>query len=155
MITKVLPNIHTTPETAFAVADHPYGFRLRCKIRYWLETNKKGTRFCSQTTNPRATAEVWNKPKVSTYSELSGAMYLDENGHLNWSGVGQYQDLPELKKFAENFGENATNRKELKEMIRYKEIFEEEMDRFAPRPDFGTALFKQAYAATLARIKSE
>ena len=31
---------HTTIDTAFVVNDYPYGFRLRCKIRYWLEYAK-------------------------------------------------------------------------------------------------------------------
>jgi hypothetical protein len=29
----ILPD-HTTPETAYVVDDYPYGFTLRCKIRY-------------------------------------------------------------------------------------------------------------------------
>jgi len=35
---------HTTMETAYLVDDYPYGFRLRCKIRYWLEY-KRGQGF--------------------------------------------------------------------------------------------------------------
>jgi len=36
------------------VEDYPYGFRLRCKIRFWLEyAPKRGFRFVSQTTNPK------------------------------------------------------------------------------------------------------
>ncbi len=133
MIKTILPAIHTSPETGYLVEDYPYGFRLRCKIRYWLETNKKGTRFCSQTSNPKAAGLVWNKPKASTYSEFSGAMYLNEDGHVTWQGIGQYTGLPEMKKFLETFSENATNIKQLKTIVRYKEIFEEEMDKFTPR----------------------
>lgn len=155
MITKVLPNIHTTPETAYLVEDYPYGFRLRCKIRYWLETNKKGTRFCSQTTNPKAAGEVWNKLKASTYSEISGAMYLDEKGHVQWRGLNQYADLPELKEFAATFGESATNKKELEKIIKMKEIFEEELAKFTPRPDYGTALYNHAYIGARARFAQE
>lgn len=81
-------NGHTSPETAYVVGDYPYGFRLRCKIRYWLETATKGakkgeTRFVSQTTDPKAPGEVWNKPKGSTYSEKLSLMYLDENDHVH------------------------------------------------------------------------
>lgn len=64
---------HNSAETAYVVADYPYGFRLRCQIRYWLEYRKgKGFRFVSQTTNPKRPGEVWNKPKASTYSPLGG-----------------------------------------------------------------------------------
>src|SRR5437879_4527220 len=78
---------HTTQETAYVVDDYPYGFRLRCKIRYWLEYKAKmGFRLCSQTTNPKKPGEVWNKPKCSTYSTL-GVMGLDEKNYVTWTGI--------------------------------------------------------------------
>lgn len=90
---------HISPETAYVVNDYPYGFKQRCKIRYWIEHDpKKGSRFCSQTTNPKKSmillggqeVDVWNKPKKSTYCELAAAMYLDEKGYVNWNGLTQY-----------------------------------------------------------------
>jgi hypothetical protein len=86
---------HSTPETAFVVEDYPYGFTLRCKIRYWLEENKRGARFVSQTTNPKKAGEVWNKPKASTYCLIAGVMLLDENEHCKWAGLTEYSDLAE------------------------------------------------------------
>ncbi len=64
---------HATPETAYLVEDYPYGFRLRCQIRFWLEFKKgHGFRLVSQTSNPKTEAArglpagtVWNKPKAS------------------------------------------------------------------------------------------
>lgn len=100
---------HTSAETAYVVDDYPYGFRLRCKIRYWIETKKgHGMRLVSQTSNPKAAGLVWNKPKGTTYSPFL-AMYLDEKDHLqtfavspNWPatyyrcyGEGYYHQLPE------------------------------------------------------------
>ncbi len=82
-------------------------------------------------------------------------MYLNEDGHVTWQGIGQYTGLPEMKKFLETFSENATNIKQLKTIVRYKEIFEEEMDKFTPRPEYGTALFKQAYLAARHRTSTE
>jgi hypothetical protein len=83
---------HISPDTAYVVDDYPYGFRLRCKIRYWLEyTPKRGFRFCSQTTNPKR-GDVWNKPKASTYCKFGGCMYLDENEHVHWAGLTEYCD---------------------------------------------------------------
>jgi hypothetical protein len=74
---------HVSPESAYVVDDYPYGFRLRCKIRYWLEyAPRKGFRFVSQTTNPKAAGEVWNKPKASTYASIAGAMFLDDSNHV-------------------------------------------------------------------------
>ena len=91
---------HISPETAYVVEDYPYGFRLRCKIRYWIEFKaKKGFRFVSQTTNPKRPGEVWNKPKASTYSKFGGAMFLDDNGHVQWDGLSEYSDAKEAIAF--------------------------------------------------------
>ena len=81
---KILSPIHTSPETAYVVDDYPYGFTLRCKIRYWIKYKKNfGYRFCSQTTNPRKPITIWNAPKKGTYVRLAMIMYLDtENEHL-------------------------------------------------------------------------
>lgn len=84
MIVKPLTG-HPSIETAYSVGDYPYG-RLRCQIRYWLESDpKKGFRFVSQTENPKTLR--WNAPKKSTYQALAGAMYLDEQGHCHWTGL--------------------------------------------------------------------
>jgi hypothetical protein len=84
---------HTSPETAHVVDDYPYGFTLRCKIRYWLEYKRsRGHRFVSQTTNPKMPGEYWNKPKASTYSigpDLA-LMFKDQQGHVNWTSIGGY-----------------------------------------------------------------
>lgn len=92
---------HTSEETAYIVNDYPYGFRLRCKIRYWLEYSpKKGYRFCSQTTNPKLSTEVWNKPKKSTYVDLSAVMYLDpETDYVEWDAITKYSGLDKLKNY--------------------------------------------------------
>ncbi len=104
MINKILVG-HVSPETAFVVNDYPYGFRLRCKIRYWLDSSvNKGVRFMSQTTNPKIEgAEIWNKPKASTYCRFGGAMYLDEHNHVAWAGAHEYQDIQELTDFKTTF----------------------------------------------------
>ena len=101
---KVLSN-HYSPETAYVVDDYPYG-RLRCKIRYWLEVNSKGTRFWSQTTNPKKAGEVWNKPKASTYLVV-GAMFLNEEGHVTWSGLSVYNG-DQAQAFLDTYGEGLT-----------------------------------------------
>lgn len=97
---------HISPESAYVVEDYPYGFRLRCKIRYWLEFKpKKGFRFVSQTSNPKVAGLVWNKPKASTYAMFGGAMYLDENGHVQFAALGEYSSGAEAKAWQEQYGE--------------------------------------------------
>jgi hypothetical protein len=84
---------HTSPETAFIVPDYPFGFRLRCSIRYWIEHKPKlGCRMVSQTSNPKRPGLVWNKPKASTYSQFGAALYLDDAGHVQHAGLTEYTD---------------------------------------------------------------
>lgn len=93
---------HTNEATAYLVEDYPYGFRERTKIRYWIETQpKKGWRFVSQTLNPKT--QRWNKPKAATYDEWGGAMYLNENDHVQSAGVGPYSDEPKILEFVTTF----------------------------------------------------
>lgn len=85
---------HISPETAYIVADYPYGFRLRCQIRYWLEYKPgKGIRCISQTSNPKKPGLVWNKPKASTYCRFGGALWLDAAGHVQFAGLTPYCDF--------------------------------------------------------------
>jgi hypothetical protein len=101
---NILPPVHLSAETAYVVDDYPYGFTLRCKIRYWIEYKEgKGFRFVSQTTNPKRGNTVWNKPKASTYSRFGGAMYLDENEHVHFWGLSEYCDGAEAKKYLDTF----------------------------------------------------
>lgn len=82
---------HTSPETAYLVPDYPYGRKVRCRIRYWLERDdKRGWRFVSQTEHP--TRKIWNAPKASTYSKICAAMYLDEKGHVQCDRITEYDD---------------------------------------------------------------
>lgn len=82
---------HTDPDSAYQVDDYPYSFKLRCKIRYWIETAEKGPkkgeqRFMSQTTDARRGNTTWNKPKGSTYVMLA-VLYLDDEDKVRWSGA--------------------------------------------------------------------
>ena len=96
---------HTSPETAFVVDDYPYGYTLRCKIRYWLEWKpSRGFRLMWQTTNPKR-GNVWNKPKASTYARFGAALYLEDNGHLQWSSLTEYCTGAEAQAWFEKYGE--------------------------------------------------
>lgn len=98
---------HTSSETAYIIADYPYGFRLRCQMKVWLEFKaSKGWRMVSQTSNPKKPGLVWNTPKASTYRELGGNLYLDENNHVQWEGISIYQGLADLEAFAAKYPES-------------------------------------------------
>lgn len=93
---------HDSEQTAYIVDDYPYSFKLRCKIRYWLEMKpKKGFRFMSQTENPKTGR--WNKPKASTYASLAGVMYLDSQKHVQWHGLTEYSKDSDVLDFVKDF----------------------------------------------------
>jgi len=95
---------HDSPETAYVVDDYPYGFRLRCSIRYWIDTHEtRGQRLYSQTTNPKA-GNVWNKPKASTYSPML-MLGLDDKGHITSSAIGLYPSAEHLDAFRSTYGQ--------------------------------------------------
>jgi hypothetical protein len=119
---------HRSQETAFVVNDYPYGFTLRCKIRYWIEYRPRfGFRFMSQTTNPKRPGEVWNKPKASTYAEHAACMYLDENGHVQWRGVGVYSTHEQRAAFVRDFPQA--------DFVVLRPLCEHACKRFAGAPD--------------------
>jgi hypothetical protein len=98
---------HTSEDTAYLVEDYPYGFKLRCKIRYWLEYKSgHGFRFCTQTTNPRITVrEHWNTPRKSRYSKIGACMYLDEKNYVKWTCLSEYTDSEQAAAWFEQWGE--------------------------------------------------
>ena len=90
-------------ETAFVQPDYPYGRRLRCERRCWVETNPRyGMRFMTQTTNPKRPGRVWNKPDNRTYSDLV-ALWVDDKGFVatdSLTNVGFYE-VKQLKEWGE------------------------------------------------------
>jgi hypothetical protein len=97
---------HVSPTTAYVVEDYPYGFRLRCKMRYWIEYKpKKGFRLVSQTSNPKRDGLVWNKPKAGTYALFGMAMYLDgETNHVRHSCLTEYSTAAEARAWRDEYG---------------------------------------------------
>lgn len=130
---------HNSPETAFLVDDYPWGFRLRTKIRYWIETKiakNGGQRFVSQTINPKS--GLWCNPKYSTYSPLL-IMFLDENNHVNFTSLGHNSEEKTILKFKETHLENLSEyqKETLKEIMAYSEVmkhvtFKVELSRVGP-----------------------
>lgn len=94
---------HNSEETAYLIADYPYGFKLRCQMKVWLEYREgKGWRMVTRTSNPKKPG-MWNKEKASTYSSLGACLYLDNEGHIHQSAVSLYSSIEELKAFAAAF----------------------------------------------------
>jgi len=94
---------HTSPETAYLIADYPYGRKLRCQRRVWVNYSPRhGYCFVAQTTNPKTGR--WNKEHKGTYHEVAMALYLDEQEHVQSMAVGTYGDASHALAFAKSFG---------------------------------------------------
>ena len=97
---------HDSFETAYIIADYPYGFRLRCKQAVWLEFKAGwGSRYCTRTTNPKVPGEIWNAPKKGTY--YSGMTFLtrdESNGHISQAECGDWMNTKQLAEFEAVWG---------------------------------------------------
>ena len=97
---------HTSPETAYLIADYPYGRKLRCQRRVWINYSPRhGYCFVSQTTNPKTSR--WNKPHKGIYSEIAMALYLDEQDHVQRASLTAYSNAALALQFVKDFGRNA------------------------------------------------
>lgn len=94
---------HTSEDTAYLIADYPYGFTLRCQKKVWIEYKaNKGYRLVSRTSNPKKPG-VWNKEDKSTYCAVAGNLFLDDEGHCHWQGLSGWEDSTKLEKFLADF----------------------------------------------------
>lgn len=120
---QVLPSTHNSPETAFVIDDYPFGSRLRCFKRIWVETAVKGAknrlqRVVYQTTKravnhakdeyseaPMNSPHLWNKPKAGTYGMIQILFVEDETGHIKVDGLGEYPWGDHIEKFFATYGD--------------------------------------------------
>jgi hypothetical protein len=94
---------HVSPETAYVSENYPYGFRLRCTRRSWIEYNLgRGYRYVVQTSNPKKGGK-WNAPKKSTYAALM-VMCLDQEGHVQHDALPFYPSTARLDAFVATYG---------------------------------------------------
>lgn len=121
---------HVSEETAHLVQDYPAGFKKRCQIRYWIETNEHGQRVITQTTNPETGA--WNKPKKSTYTTLR-VLYIDPaNNYVRDAGISEHATKKQVEDFLNTYGvenfEDEYSSKTLELMKKYRALM---IQRFA------------------------
>ena len=92
---------HTSPATAYVVEDYPYGFRLRCTMRHWIEFKRgHGFRHVTQTSNPKKAGDVWNKPRAGTYHPVL-VLTVDEDGRVEGDGLNLYASDERIDTFEE------------------------------------------------------
>lgn len=108
---------HVSPETAYVVDDYPYGFRLRCKIRYWVEYKPKhGQRFMFQTSNPKK-GHIWNTPKPGIYCPILIMTKDETNGHISYTSLSPNSSSTWYQFYATGYYHQADMPAELKKDI--------------------------------------
>jgi hypothetical protein len=73
---------------------------------------KHGYRFAAQTENPKNGR--WNAPKKSTYTEIAACLYLDDVGHVQWTGITPYTEAKDALAFVQDFGKNCAGAETLR-----------------------------------------
>ena len=107
-------------DTAIEVNNYPWGFRLKTKVRYWIESNNKGDRFIKQTLNPKT--NKWCNPKKSTYNAVE-VLYFDDNNHVKGYAISKYGvNEKELKNFISNIDYNSLNLLQKKQIEMIKSV---------------------------------
>jgi hypothetical protein len=86
-------------DNAVTVENYPWGYTLKTKRKYWIETTKRGDRLCYQTLNPKT--DKWCAVKKSTYAGIK-VLYEDDQGHIKTYTLNPVWDSKEwLAKFQE------------------------------------------------------
>jgi len=141
---ECLAPTHVDAESAYQIADYPYG-RLRTTMKIWIHTNKKGAqRIMRQTQNPKTGR--WNKPKASTYSEIKVLHVDTENGHIESAGFSlAYGDAAKfLAKYETALNED--QRKTLTFKVEYTRLMDEA--KAATPLAYGSAEYVSAHTAS-------
>ena len=106
-------------DTAIEVDNYPWGFRLKTKVKYWIESNNRGDRFIKQTLNPKT--DEWCNPKKSTYSEVM-IMTTEEKENktfVHYDSVSSFSKIEEISLFENTHKEHLTDR-QLKQICKLK-----------------------------------
>jgi hypothetical protein len=142
---------HVDAQSAYVMDGHPYGGGLRCRIRYWIDTETRAgragwQRFVSQTTNPRRPGEPWDHPKESTYAPRTW-MYLDGDGHVRRAAVSQTGIAPHVDAWLRLVGiydqMPDTDRLTYDELLAASQTFPDPWDRWQDTVGFLAAYLRE------------
>lgn len=99
---KTILKGHTSFETAYKIENYPWGYKLRTTMHIWVESvKKKGDRIIRQTIDPKTNRLC--APKASTFSPIKW-IYLDEQGHVQSTGLNIYTNKEVVSKCIELIG---------------------------------------------------
>ena len=79
---------HHDFDSAYVIPDWPWGYKLKCETRFWIEHRENtGWRFVKQTKNPKT--DKWCAPKKGVYQSLI-LMYLDDENKIQHGSLSKY-----------------------------------------------------------------
>ena len=119
-MTKYKYNVNSF-DNALMVENYPWGFRLKTKRKYWIESNKtQGDRLCICTLNPKT--DKWCAVKKSTYVAVN-VLNIADNGYIETDGIHKYGTTKdELDKFLSRVDYNQFNDLQKKQICKLRAI---------------------------------
>jgi len=108
-------------DNSLEVSNYPWGFKLKTKRKYWIESNKtQGDRLCFCTLNPKT--EKWCAVKKSTYNAVE-LLYIADNGYIKSDGIYKYGvNEEEIKNFLSEVDYEQLNDLQKKQICKLKSI---------------------------------
>ena len=111
---------HNNFDSGYVVTNYPWGFRLKTSRRYWIETTKRGDRFCYATLNPKT--NEWCKPKKGTYSAVM-VMCLNEKEHVTYFDIAAgWSEFKDIKEFEQKADLQQLSKEQLKQICYCKSV---------------------------------
>ena len=119
-MTKYKYNINSF-DNALMVENYPWGFKLKTKRKYWIESNKtQGDRLCFCTLNPKT--DKWCAVKKSTYNAVE-LLYIADNGYIKSDGIYKYGvNEEEIKNFLSEVDYEQLNDLQKKQIIKLQSM---------------------------------
>jgi len=116
---------HKDFDSAFEVNNYPWGFRLKTKVRYWIETTNRGDRFVKCTLNPKT--NKWCKEKKSTYKAVMVMTkeVKDQKTFISYISISRgWSNAVDVAKFEHQVNKDLLSKEQLKEICACKAINE-------------------------------
>ena len=119
-MTKYKYNVNSF-DNALMVENYPWGFRLKTKRKYWIESNKtQGDRLCFCTLNPKT--DKWCAVKKSTYNAVE-LLYIADNGYIESDSIYKYGvNEEEIKNFLSEVDYEQLNDLQKKQICKLRSI---------------------------------
>jgi len=112
-------------DNSIEVNNYPWGFRLKTKVRYWIETTNRGDRFVKCTLNPKT--QKWCAEKKSTYSSVMVMTQKieDEKTFISYNSLDVgYSDSIKVAKFEHLIDRDKLSKKQLTQICKCKAVNE-------------------------------